>query len=71
MEYGYDLYELMNLISDEEDPNQKEKYIDELVRKIYPSIINQKLYTNVLSYMPYKEIKIKEKRKEKKWEENT
>lgn len=66
MEYGYDLYELMNLISDEEDPNQKEKYIDELVRKIYPSIINQKLYTNVLSYMPYKEIKIKEKRKEKK-----
>lgn len=71
MEYGYDLYELMNLISDEEDPNQKEKYIDELVRKIYPSIINQKLYTNVLSYMPYKEIKIKGKRKEKKWEENT
>lgn len=66
MEYGYDLYELMNLISDEEDPNQKEKYIDELVRKIYPSIINQKLYTNVLSYMPYKEIKIKGKRKEKK-----
>lgn len=66
MEYGYNLYELINLISNEKDQMQRERYIDELVRKIYPSIINQKLYTNVLSYMPYKEIKIKEKRKEKK-----
>lgn len=71
MEYGYNLYELINLISNEKDQMQRERYIDELVRKIYPSVINKDLYTNVLSYMPYEEIKIKEKRKEKKWEENT
>lgn len=66
MEYGYNLYELINIISNEKDQIQRERYIDELVRKIYPSVINKDLYTNVLSYMPYKEIKIKGKRKEKK-----